>query len=350
MSISASVLCGLMPDTTGIARSAPYGQLDASNNAINPVPGGNASDDAHLVMFGYDYSDQNKYLYNADGSYNQAEYDNYIANIHQPQLKLTINGETCPYEWGNYQFEQWLQSKTYNADAVTQYNGDLTQYIERKDIANVKALYPNFADMVQFNNLSGIDLNVEIEFRTNHYYRVYADNMSKLVKLSDTKYQIVLKPYNPLPVTQPPVQPPAESTGVKYLTLLAEPGIGFDLIASTPFMFELGDGIERESNNDGNGLYTVGWNQELGNLLTASKRFNMRPKTGNNFGSTVLYAMSGLSSWGGYGFDASLTDPAVEAKLMKIVGITDSNVALAIQGDYSAAGNPTIVNGILKTF
>lgn len=304
--------------------------------------------DAHLVMFGYDYSDQMKYATDANGQYSEAlrqsDYDNYVATIHYPQLKLTINGEVCPYLWDDaINFNTWLVQKTYNATAVAQYQGDLSAIKERQDIAATEQRYPNFNPMISFNNLSGKDLHVELEFRENHYYRVYADEMAALHKISDTKYQITLKPYNPLPVIEPP------STTSSYVVFPFDMSqeIVPQIMSSTPFVIDFGDGQEVNSFLVDDGLYGVNFDESALTKLETSKQLKIRPKSGNVFGTMVI--MGQVLSWGGNKFDASLSDPTVKANLLHMFDLSNPDIALVFNGDYSQAGEPTIVNGILNT-
>lgn len=145
----------------------------------------------------------------------------------------------------------------------------------------------------------------------------------------------------------PYVEPPVNNNWVR-LQYDIENEMNAQFYTTNPFTYFI-EGMSEPLESVGyNNMYYFYPNQELAALLMASKELKIRPSNGNNFGTSILFG--NVLSWGGYGFDATLTPPDAAELLLSNLDIKESNIALLFNGDYIQAGEPLITNGILRIY
>lgn len=326
-------------------------RISAVTQSVDPVVSFNCSGtNANMVIFGYDYSDQNKYLYNADGSYNYDEYNTNIATIHQADLVLTINGETCPYDSVNqsFDFNQWIQEKTYDPSSfVSAEHADSVNAMLSSDSVAIRNQNSNLGPLVYLANVTSQEMRIDLQFRDNHYYRVVSDDPAAVNKLSSTHYTVCLKPY-PKPGTGTGTGTgtgAGTGTGTEQYIVMPfdmDNGKTPQIMSSTPFTILIGQ--DTYQSYDMGGLYGINYTSSVIDAATAAGQLSILPVSGDTFGPMIL--ISDVLSWGSVKFDIGLVSSEKQQQLMGEWDITDTTVVLAYSGDYSsAAGAPVIVNG-----
>lgn len=267
-------------------------------------------------------------------------------------MTVTIDGETSPVfnAADTYAFTDWINRKLIavsTEEAKLQAQSDYNTW--QSEVNGVNAPATNVSMLAYVNNFSGKDVTIYINCNNPSPYHCVSnlsgtDGGASITKLSDGHWVVQLKPYVVAVSTTVPVQSTNDGwTKIQYDPMVDEPQV----IGTTSFIADVGNGIGVKSAVQ-DGMHVSNLTMEQQQYLMQSKVIKIKPETGTSFG-TMTMTDTTILDWGGNKFDASLTNPTIAANLLSMVGITESNVALAFSGDYSRAGKPTIVNGIFKT-